>query len=49
MTSALREFGVASTALTNHTTVSMTNKHYYDKEVTREEAKKSFSVFKKRI
>lgn len=47
MTSALREFGVASTALTNHTTVSMTNKHYYDKEVTREEAKQRFSVFKK--
>ena len=48
MTSALREFGVASTALTNHTSISMTNKHYYDKEVTRDEAKQSFSVFKKK-
>lgn len=47
MTSALREFGVTSTALTNHTSISMTNKHYYDKEVTRDEAKQSFSVFKK--
>jgi hypothetical protein len=48
MTSALREFGEASTALTNHKTIAMTNKHYYDKEVTREEAKQSFSVFKKK-
>lgn len=48
MTSALREFGVASTALTNHTSVSMTNKHYYDQEVTRDEAKQNFSVFKKK-
>ena len=48
MTSALREFGVASTALTNHANISMTNKHYYDKEVTRDEAKQSFSVFKKK-
>ena len=47
MTSALREFGVASTALTNHTSVSLTNKHYYDKEVTRDEARKKFSVFGK--
>jgi integrase len=48
MTSALREFGVASTALTNHKTVSMTNKHYYDKAITRDEAKETFSVFKRK-
>ncbi len=47
MTSALIEFGEASAALTNHTTVNMTNKHYHDKTVTREQAKESFSVFKK--
>ncbi len=47
MTSALREFGEASTALTNHATVNMTIKHYQDKEVTRDAAKESFSVFKK--
>jgi integrase len=47
MTSALMEFGEASTALTNHKHLSMTNKHYFDKEVTRDEAKQSFSVFKK--
>jgi integrase len=46
MTSALREFGEASTALTNHANISMTIKHYQDKEVTRDEAKQSFSVFK---
>jgi len=27
---------------------SMTDKHYYDKEVTRDEAKENFSVFKKK-
>lgn len=48
MTSALREFGEASTALTNHANISMTNKHYHDKEVTRDEAKLSFSVFKRK-
>jgi hypothetical protein len=48
ITSALREFGVASTALTNHKEISMSDKHYHDKEVTREEAKRKFSVFKKR-
>ena len=48
MTSALREFGIASTALTNHANISMTNKHYYDKEITREDAKENFSVFKKK-
>ncbi len=47
MTSALIEFGEASSALTNHTTVNMTNKHYHDKTVTRDQAKESFSVFKK--
>jgi hypothetical protein len=47
MTSALRDFGAASTALTNHANISMTNKHYHDKELTRDEAKQSFSVFKK--
>ena len=26
----------------------MTDKHYYDKEVTRDEAKENFSVFKKK-
>jgi integrase len=48
MTSALMEFGAASTALTNHANISMTNKHYHDKEVTRDVAKQTFSVFKKR-
>jgi len=48
MTSALLEFGEASSALTNHATINMTNKHYHDKEVTREEAKQNFSVFKKK-
>ncbi|MGZ3931004.1 MAG: hypothetical protein ACXVP0_06440 [Bacteroidia bacterium] len=46
MTSALIEFGSASPALTNHATVNMTNKHYHDKSVTRDQAKESFSVFK---
>ena len=49
MTSAYKEFGLASTALTNHKNPSMTNKHYYDKEVTRDDAKENFSVFKKKI
>lgn len=49
MTSAYKEFGMASTALTNHKNPSMTDKHYYDKEVTRDEAKENFSVFKKKI
>lgn len=48
MTSALIEFGEASAALTNHTTINMTNKHYHDKGVTRDQAKESFSVFKKK-
>ncbi|MBX3165145.1 MAG: hypothetical protein KF900_11765 [Bacteroidetes bacterium] len=48
MTSAYKEFGLASTALTNHKSPSMTDKHYYDKEVTRDEAKENFSVFKKK-
>lgn len=48
MTSAFKEFGVASTALTNHKNPSITNKHYYDKEVTRDEAKEKFSVFGKK-
>lgn len=48
MTSAYKEFGLASTALTNHKNPSMTDKHYYDKEVTRDEAKENFSVFKKK-
>ncbi|MDI1356304.1 MAG: hypothetical protein PSX36_15415 [bacterium] len=48
MTSAYKEFGMASTALTNHKNPSMTDKHYYDKEVTRDEAKENFSVFKKK-
>jgi hypothetical protein len=46
MTSALLEFGEASSALTNHTTINMTNKHYHDKEVTRDKARENFSVFK---
>jgi len=45
-TSALIQYGAASTALTNHTTISITDKNYFDKEVTREDAKGSFSVFK---
>ncbi len=47
MTSALTQFGASSTALTNHKNISMTVKHYQDKEVTRDVAKETFSVFKK--
>lgn len=46
MTSAMRQFGESSLALTNHKTLDMTSKHYNDKEVTRQEAKQNFSVFK---
>ena len=50
ITSALMEFGAASTALTNHKNIDISVKHYQDKEVTRDEAKQNFSVFKpKRI
>jgi len=45
ITSALNQFGAASTALTNHKNISISDKHYHDKEVTRNEAKKTFSVF----
>ena len=45
-TSALIQYGAASTALTNHATISITDKNYHDKEVTREHAVGSFSVFK---
>jgi integrase len=45
ITSALSQFGVSSTALTNHKNISISDKHYHDKEVTREVAKTSFSVF----
>ncbi len=48
MTSALLEFGEASSALTNHTTINMTNKHYHDKEVTRDQARENFSVFSRK-
>ena len=48
MTSALIEFGAASTALTNHKNISMTDKHYFDKEVTRDDAKENFSVYKQK-
>jgi len=48
MTSALSQFGASSTALTNHKNISMTVKHYQDKEVTRDAAKQNFSVFKKK-
>jgi hypothetical protein len=42
MTSGYKQFGLASTALTNHKNPSMTDKHYYDKEVTRDEASENF-------
>lgn len=48
MTSAMNQFGESAGALTNHKTLNMTNKHYHDKDVTREEAKQTFSVFKKK-
>lgn len=48
ITSALSQFGAASTALTNHKHISVSDKHYHDKQVTREVAKGSFSVFKQR-
>jgi hypothetical protein len=44
-TAALQEYGEASTALTGHTNVSMTQKRYHDKQVTRDDAKNNFSVF----
>lgn len=48
ITSAMNQFGDASTALTNHKHISISDKHYHDKEVTREAAKGSFSVFRKK-
>lgn len=47
MTKALELYGDASPALTNHATVSMTQKRYHDRQVTREKAKENFSVFGK--
>lgn len=47
MTKALEQFGEASVALTNHSSVSMTLKRYHDRAVTRDAAKQNFSVFGK--
>jgi integrase len=45
ITSALSQFGAASTALTNHKNISISDKHYHDKSVTREAARNTFTVF----
>jgi hypothetical protein len=44
-TAALQVYGEASTALTGHATVNMTQKRYHVKRVTRDDAKENFSVF----
>lgn len=45
MTKALEQYGEASVALTSHSNVSMTQKRYHDRSVTRQDANKKFSVF----
>jgi len=47
-TAALQEYGEASTALTGHANVNMTQKRYHDKKVTRDDARQNFSVFPKK-
>lgn len=46
ITSAMNQFGDASTALSNHKNISTSIKKYQDKKVTRDAAKETFSVFK---
>ena len=48
ITSAMNQYDAASTALTNHKTLSIGLKHYHDKKETRADAKEAFSVFKKK-
>ena len=47
MSVAMNDYGAASTALTGHKNISTTLTHYFDKKVTRENAKRNFSIYKK--
>lgn len=49
ITSAVNQFGAGAIALSAHTGMGIIKDHYYDKEIVKNKAQKSFSVFKKPI